>query len=449
MRENLEFDTRVKRVLEIESILGYIIKFGLISVGLLVIATLLGFTPAKAQSEEEIRDIFMVPVVRTTGQGAEVFQPQTGEGYSGYRANNSLGAGYEDYVVGDFNKTSLVLQRSYVEPKHDPFMTGTAYSPVPTNQAKTSSGPAAVSIKASNNNISNSSINSQDGFSGTTKTVFKFTASAATTTGIKNNKQLEYRWDFQNDGKPDSYFSVVPTIQYVYDKAGLYTVKVEVLDSNGNISKSYAQVNVVNNEAPKAAFTVNKVVSPMNSILRFDTSLSSDSQSGGRSLLYRFDWDNDRVWDTTFQNKTTWNRLFNESGEYIVNMEVVDPEGLNAYAQISIEILDDHPPVANLNIRKISDFRYEFDGSQSYDDFSGKGALKYRWDLDYNGVNDLIYTSSWSTSPKYTGNLGMGSNGRIRLQVMDQQGFTSETIAAVDVPWTQEYLNMAWEVVLK
>ncbi|MGL5830931.1 MAG: PKD domain-containing protein [Candidatus Altimarinota bacterium] len=443
MRDNLDFDTRVKRVLEIESILGYLIKFGLASVGILVVATLLGFTPARAQSEEEIRDIFIVPVVRATGQGAEVFQPQTGEGYTGNRANNSLGAGYEDYVVGDFNKTSLVLQRSYVEPKHDPFMTGTAYSPVPVNQVKTASGPAAVSIKASNN------INGQEGFGGTTNTIFKFTANAAATSGIKNNRQLEYRWDFQNDGKPDSYFSVIPNIQYVFKEAGLYTVKVEVLDGDGKISKAFAQVNVVDNEAPKAKFTVNSIAAPMNSILRFDTSLSSDSQSGGRSLLYRFDWNNDRVWDTTFQNKTTWNRLFNESGEYIVNMEARDPEGLSSYAQIAIQIFDDQPPVANMNIRKIGEFRYEFDGSQSFDDFSGQGKLKYRWDLDYNGVNDLIFTSGWSTTPKYTGNLGIGSSGRVRLQVMDQQGFTSDTIAALEVPWTQEYLNMAWEVALR
>jgi hypothetical protein len=442
MKDNLEFDTRVKRVLEIESILGYLIKFGLLSVGILVVATLLGFTPARAQSEEEIRDIFNVPVVRPTGQGAEVFQPQTGEGYTGYKTNNSLGAGYEDYVVGDFNKTSLVLQRSYVEPKHDPFMTGTAYSPIPVNQTKTVLGPAEVTIKGSNNN------SNQEGFSGTTRTIFKFNASAVTT-GVKNGRQLEYRWDFQNDGKPDSYFSVIPTIQHVFEKPGQYIVKVEVLDGEGKISEAFSRVNVVQNEAPKAKFTVNSISAPMNSILRFDTSLSSDSQSGGRSLLYRFDWNNDRTWDTTFQNKTAWNRLFNEPGEYLVTMEAVDPEGLSSYAQISVQILDDQPPVANLSIRKINDFRYEFDGSQSFDDFSGRGALKYRWDLDYNGVNDLIYTSSWSTSPKYTGNFGIGGSGRVRLQVMDQQGFTSETIAAVDIPWTQEYLNLAWEVTVK
>lgn len=442
MKDNMEFDTRVKRVLEIESILGYLIKFGLLSVGILVAATLLGFTPARAQSEEEIRDIFNVPVVRPTGQGAEVFQPQTGVGYTGYRTNNSLGDGYEDYVVGDFNKTSLVLQRSYVEPKHDPFMTGTAYSPVSVNQSKTVLGPADVTIKGSNNN------SNQDGFSGTTRTVFKFNASAVST-GVKNGRQLEYRWDFQNDGKPDSYFSVIPTIQHVFEKPGQYVVKVEVLDGEGKVNEAIARVNVVQNEAPKAKFTANSISAPINSILRFDTSLSSDSQSGGRSLLYRFDWNSDRVWDTTFQNKTTWNRLFNEPGEYLVTMEAVDPEGMNSFAQISIQILNDIAPVANMSIRKINDFRYEFDGSQSFDDFSGRGALKYRWDLDYNGANDLIYTSSWSTSPKYTGSFGIGGSGKVRLQVMDQQGFTSESIAMVNIPWTQEYLNLAWEVAVK
>jgi hypothetical protein len=46
--------------------------------------------------------------------------------------------------------------------------------------------------------------------------------------------------------------------------------------------------------------------------------------------------------------------------------------------------------------------------------------MKYRWDFNYTGENDINFDTLWSTSPKYSGFFENTGKRTVRLQVMDE-----------------------------
>jgi hypothetical protein len=434
--EKPNYDARVKSVIQIENIY-LMLKRITIFVGLSLLAGLLLAGISKAQS---IPDMYMVPVVRLTPSGAAVVQPQTGAGYNylpGYNsgtgpvssANSGLNTLTESGAPSNIDGGS-----NYIAPQYDAFAEGS------TNQPVTLPVPTIRNIDTVDFSIRNNLAGSIDQSYGTTKTIFNFTANVIS----KDLRagQMEYRWDFDNDGVPDSYFSVIRSITHSYALPGEYEVRMQVLDSYGNISEVTKKVYVAANDAPAAYFKVDRVAGPVNSIIRFDTSYSSDNQYTSGNLLYRFDWDGDGKFDTNYQNKSTWNHLFREPGSYNVIMETRDPEGATARAEITITISDDSPPTARLSVEKASGLRITLDASQSSDDYTPLSRLKFRWDFNYTGPDDIVFDSGWSGSSRINGTYRIGGSKMIRLQVQDEQGFIDETFAQIEVPWPEEYLSL-------
>lgn len=431
------FDKRVKSLLEIETIGNLLAKItGMLIVSLILILFLGNL--ARAQSTDQI---FLVPLVSLTPTGAAIYQPQTGDGAV------SLGAQKKNTNTGlngptltspvNLTDNSDIYSKgaNYRPPQYDAFATGSASKPIPLP------APGVNRVESVDFRISNNMPGSTDGSVGTVKTTFVFTASAVTQS--LNGLNLEYRWDFDNDGNPDSYFSKIQSINHKFSAAGVYQVKLEVLDKGGNVYEGFRKVTVVQNDAPNAYFQVDKVSAPIKSIVKFDTRLSSDNQYSRYNLKYRFDWDGDGKFDTNFQNKNEWFHQFTEVGNFDVIMEVADPEGDKAQASINITILDDSAPLAMMSISHLDKFNYLFDASQSSDDHSLLNSLKFRWDFNYGGNNDILFDTGWSGSPKYTGNYHVGGRKKIRLQVMDEQGFIGESFAVIDVAWTVGYVNLA------
>lgn len=436
--EKPQFDGRVKQILQIENICKLLSRSAMVIVASLVIGLLFSMVANAAA----IPDLFYVPAVTLTPSGAAVFQPQTGDGYEALNKVKKTTFGGENGTtrnkIVEKGGVSNVGGGIYTPPRYDAFAEGSA-------SQRINLPPAEIrSIDTVNFLIrSNLPGNTEKSF-GTTKTVFTFVADVSSKD--YRNGELEYRWDYENDGELDTYFSKIKSVSHIYDTPGDYEVKLEVLDTAGQVSSFVKTVHIAENDAPTAYFRVDKLTAPKNSIFRFDTSFSNDNQYTKGNLVYRFDWNGDGNFDTNFQNKTIWNHLFREPQDYNVIMEVRDPEGLTSKAQLTISVLDDAPPIAQLSVERVSDFRYYFDASQSSDDFTPLRSLKFRWDFNYSGSNDIVFDSNWNTSPKYTGYYRIGGNKMIRLQVMDQQGFISESYAQIEVPWPEDYLNMAVDV---
>ncbi|MCC7432452.1 PKD domain-containing protein [Candidatus Peregrinibacteria bacterium] len=427
--ERPQFDSRVKHILAIDNGFKLVKKALLFLIGSMLLIGLFGAV-ARAESTE---DMFMVPIVKLTGSGAAVIQPQTGAGYDALNRAGTVNLDNKFTTADDSSYEGL--DNGYIAPKHDPFITGTANQSVPLPESPVKEF-GDVQIRVTNNLTGGI-----DPLLGTTNTTFNFSAYLTDTRGGYNG--LEYRWDFDGDNQFDSYFSKIATHSHVYKLAGDYRVTVQVLDNDGVVHSATTFIKIVDNEAPRAVFVANKTGGPINSIVRFNTELSSDSQHAKSTLKYRFDFDGDNKFDTNFQNKTNWAHQYREVGTFTVKMQVIDPEGLTDTAEMNIDISEDTAPEARLSIERTSDFNYRFDASMSSDVVTPLNKLKFRWDFNYTGNNDIVFDTNWSSSPRQTGSYRIGGSKTVRLQVMDEQGLISESYAQIEVPWTENLVNLA------
>lgn len=273
-----------------------------------------------------------------------------------------------------------------------------------------------------------------DDNSGTLNTTFKFSAS-----GVRDNESrtsdLQVRWDFNGDGKWDSFFSESKNKLYKYERPGEYNVVMEVLDEGGLKDKIAHTVKVVENEGPRAVFVADKKVGATGAVITFNTSESGHNQFEERVLEYRFDWDGDGYYDTPYNGKSVWRHVWDEPGLYTVLLEVKDPEEKVAQSELQILIGENKAPIADFAYSadegRSGDIVYRFDAADSFDPEGGK--LKYRWDFNYQGENDINFTTNWSTSRKHSGHYENPGNKVVRLQVMDEQGLVGEKFIGVEV----------------
>lgn len=325
---------------------------------------------------------------------------------------------------------------NYVAPKYDPF--SNKYNPHPDYKelVDTVKHQADIPPEASFTTQTN-----HQGFadqnSATVGTEFRFNASGSVDKET-NSENLQVRWNFGDDGggngnssAPNTYFSLTKSARHIYDKVGDYNVTLEVLDGGGNVSKITTTIKIVNNTEPKAYFTYKPTGGTQGTIIAFDTSLSYDSQYQRNFLQYRFDWDGDGVWDTKFEQKTIWNHKFAKIGTNNVIMEAKDPEGATDQTHVEINIKENTPPVASFTVTN-KDKTYIFDASGSSDNETRTDKLRFRWDFNYTGADDIIFDAGFSMAPKASGQYKIPGHKTVRLQVKDEDGVITEAFQDLD-----------------
>lgn len=333
---------------------------------------------------------------------------------------------------------------NYVAPKYDPFDNKyRSYEEFkekiePGDRAANTAPKAKFTVRTKQNGLADTS-------AGTTQTDFIFDAYAATDEETRDSR-LQVRWDFESDGEADSYFSRTKRISHKFEQPGTYKVTLEVLDGGGLTDTSYMYITAVENTPPKAHFYYSPVSGTTAKTFTFTTSKSTDSQYRDYYLEYRFDWDGDGIWDTPYKQKTVWNHQFDEPGSHTVIMEAKDPEGATDTTMTVIEVFQNTLPTANFTVEKkvlkvsggYNDIpaeykmQYNFDATSSTD-VENPSKLKYRWDFNYTGKDDIQYDTLWSASPKKSGTFDFPGEKTIRLQVMDEDGATAVSYAKIVV----------------
>lgn len=265
-----------------------------------------------------------------------------------------------------------------------------------------------------------------DQLSGTTATVFTFDGNGSTDNETPAHL-LEVRFDFENDGQVDTYFSVTRTATHVYKESGLKTVRMEVLDRAGNVSSATQKIYVVDNTKPEAYFTISPKIGTPSTEFKIDSDLSSDSQYRRNLLEYRYDFNGDGKWDTKFEKTTKIKHMFEYPGIKNVIMEVRDPEGLSSFYKQIVYVRENREPVANFEANKTNAAgRYNLDASNSYD--PDNTNLQYKWDFNYTGENDIMWDTGWINSSNTFSTFKRSGKYLIRLLVRDEDGSTDESI---------------------
>jgi hypothetical protein len=131
-------------------------------------------------------------------------------------------------------------------------------------------------------------------------------------------KDLQFRWDWENDGYWDTNWLSSPTASHTYSSGGEYWIRMQVKDEAADVDDAYRSVEV--NEPPVASFT------GTTDGLTLDVNASDSYDNDGDSLTYEWDWD-DGTSDTT--TSETYSHTYDvcPDGTFTVVLTVTDGNG--------------------------------------------------------------------------------------------------------------------------
>ncbi|MDX1675193.1 MAG: PKD domain-containing protein [Longimicrobiales bacterium] len=158
-----------------------------------------------------------------------------------------------------------------------------------------------------------------------------FDASASTD---PDGRIVAFGWDV--DG--DTIYEVEgqdTVILHRYATAGDRTVVLRAVDEAGDTATTTQVVTVLSNNAPFAGFTFSPTDPIVTEAVTFDAAGSSDPD--GTIVEYRWDFDGDGTIDQVDTTPTT-TYSFDDPGDYIVLLEVVDDDGARESAVRTVAV---------------------------------------------------------------------------------------------------------------
>ncbi|NHN49470.1 PKD domain-containing protein [Halostella sp. JP-L12] len=175
---------------------------------------------------------------------------------------------------------------------------------------------------------------------------------------------IEYRWDFDGDGKVDRTTESA-TAEKTYEHAGEYGATVTVVDTAGQTDTASATVTVEDSDdggdggdaPPTAAVTAPETV-VVNETFEIDASGSTDDDG---IVEYRWDFNDDGKIDrTTTEAKTI--KVYNRPKTFTTEVTVVDASGQTDSATVTIEATepDDEAPTGDVHAPETVNVGEEF-----------------------------------------------------------------------------------------
>jgi len=202
-----------------------------------------------------------------------------------------------------------------------------------------------------------------------------------------------------------------------------------------------------NSDVPVASFTVTPAVGTPQSTIHFDASASTASSA----LQYRWDWENDGVWDCDFSSTKTASHQYFITGSYSIKLEVKDASGKTSAATRSVVInaAGIGVPTASFTVDYTGaspNTVLNFDASGSTDTFDATDNLQVRWDWEDDGVFDTTYSTTKTMTHAFT-TKGVYT---VRLQVKNTSGaigtVTKQITVDANLPPTAGFTITAAEV---
>jgi len=257
-----------------------------------------------------------------------------------------------------------------------------------------------------------------------------------------SDRLIEVRWDFEGDGIFDTTFSTEKTAVHRYTETGWQTPTLQIHDERGGMASDKAQIKVVANTAPIASLKITPSIGTRETSFRFDASAGRDDQTGTNNLDYRFDFNGDGIFDTKFTNGRSKSKKIPQIGKFTAIVEMRDHANATSRATASFEVSDPMPPSAAFVVEpRVGTFNtnFQFDASLTRDDSKVGGQLRYRWDFNYRGKNDVSYDTGWTSSPKYNHRFAKTGDHKVRLTVKNSVKQESDFFTKIKVHEASEH----------
>lgn len=145
----------------------------------------------------------------------------------------------------------------------------------------------------------------------------------------------EFVWESDKDG-------IIGTGQtFTRDdlSENVHTISLMVTDSKGasDIAEILIEVRP-DNTPPTASFTITPSSGTVDTVFIFDASGSTDNETP-IYLRFRWDWENDGIFDTELSTNPIATHQYPDSGLYTIKLFITDPGGLTDTVSQSLEVL--------------------------------------------------------------------------------------------------------------
>ncbi len=222
---------------------------------------------------------------------------------------------------------------------------------------------------------------------------------------------LEYAWDFNNDGIPES---TAPSPSYTFTVPGIYTVNLTVTNRDGSDSERKPGYITVTAPpvAPSADFTADVRYGYAPLTVRF-----TNESAGTAPLTFAWDFTNDGEDDIPLSDPTF---VYSTPGSYTVKLTVTTSAGSDSEIKYWFINVYEVPvvPVADFSANKRSGpapLTVRFTDSST-----GSAPMEYAWDFNNDG-RDESYTRDPTFTFSYPGTYS------VRHTVSNDAGSDGET----------------------
>ncbi len=202
--------------------------------------------------------------------------------------------------------------------------------------------------------------------------------------------RFTYRWDFEGDGKFDTTFRTDSSAEFIPPRPGTYRPTVQVQNEDLISTTAFIPLRVVANTTPRGNFTVDRARIHIGELVRFFPK-AQDAQSLESRLETRFDADGDGEWDTRFRQMSSFDWRYSTPGNYVARMQVRDENERISTVSRMVTVYPYEKPVARVKVTP------QYGDTQTTFVFDASGStgqdLRFVWDFDYKGPNDLISDS--------------------------------------------------------
>lgn len=313
------------------------------------------------------------------------------------------------------------------------------YAGVAQRKIKVISSPPSIRLQvrsATQTNWSNSAKHffTQPFFGPTSLDFTTQESSGAVVAGFNARTQLvKAEWDFGDGSDPvvqnQNQLAAKEKVAHTYEKAGIYTVNLRVTDDAQNVGQEKKTVILSDGNSPSADFDFfGDLPLTTASQQHFDASASTTPQGA----ITQYNWRivsaaNELVHSS---NLKSFIYSFPKPGKYQVSLQVTTNLGaISGRVSEDFYVLSSPPQAAFV-------FHYDpyvpnkitFDAQASSDPDKSE-VLNYSWDFNADG----IYEVTGSRSPQFTQVLDRVGENKVRLQVTDSAGLTSESMGSVNI----------------
>jgi hypothetical protein len=262
-----------------------------------------------------------------------------------------------------------------------------------------------------------------------------------------SSRILAYRWDFDAsnglwwddpNAVPDwQTQDVSESLQYRYQRAGVYTATLQVVDNNNPVLSNAKTVRITVNAAPNvgpAAAAGGPYIVEIGQPLQLAGNASDQNAGCGDTILTA--WDVNNTGTFTFANATNtlvpWNSMRNlPVGQPVpLRIRVRDSAGLESTSDTTITIYPAEPVAVATALPNPAacGSPITFDASRSYHPNPQRTISTYQWDVD--GVPGF---DGGGALPRFTYTYNRFGNYNVLLRVTDDLGRRHEVTLQVQV----------------